>query len=372
MSDPQLYVDVSQQIIISDLLYFISNKIRNSTVKDIVTSCHNFYADDEYVFNEKKKLCDATGEICTARRNDKKRLNNIEDICAIFTRRDSQNLFIPKCASLDMNNIPLDDIGNPTMGQLLAAITELKRNVVTTDMLATSLNDFKADLSATVSPPAPDPSPKPKTPTAPPIDLAPSVESVEMRGPVATKPSYSDSVAVRGSGDGGGGGGGGGDDGGGGDGGGDNNSWTTMAGRKSKTTSRQNLRVGANRKPRDASKPRTIIGRNVSDGLLSIKGADLTVNKYISRFHMDTTINELRQFISQKDVTVVELDPITTAHNRYKSFRLRVKRSDLDKIEDADFWPQGVVVCRYFRPRNKEQNGVVGDVAASTRPNHGE
>ena len=69
---------------------------------------------------------------------------------------------------------------------------------------------------------------------------------------------------------------------------------------------------------------------------------------------------------------IVELDPITTAHNRYKSFRLRVKRSDLDKIEDADFWPQGVVVCRYFRPRNKEQNGVIGDVAASTRPDHGE
>ena len=109
----------------------------------------------------------------------------------------------------------------------------------------------------------------------------------------------------------------------------------------------------------------------MSDGLLSIKGADLTTNKYVSRFHMDTTENELRQFISQKDVTVVELESIKTTHNRYKSFRLCVKRSDLDKIEDADFWPQGVIVCRYFRPRNKDQHGVVGDVVASARTENG-
>ena len=253
----------------------------------------------------------------------------------------------------------------------MAAIADLKRNVVTTDMLATSLNDFKADLRASSLPPVP--SAKPKTPTAPPIEL---VSSAEPRGPVISKliskPSYSDSVGVRGGG--GGGGGGGGDSG-----GGDNQpstgdgSWTTVEGRKAKPSSRpnSNLRVGANRKPRDASRPRTIIGRSVSDGLLSVKGADLTVNKYISRFHMDTTEETLRQFISQKDVTVVELDTIKTTHDRYKSFRLRVKRSDLEKIEDADFWPQGVVVCRYFRPRTKDQTGVVGDITAPVRPENG-
>ena len=365
MSDSSLFVDSSERVIISDLLYFISNKFRNSTVKDIVTSCHSFYADDDYVFNEKKKLCDATGEICTARRNDKKRLSNIEDICAIFTRRDSQNLFIPKFASLDLNNVPLEEVGNPTLGQLLAAITELKRNVVTTDMLATSLNDFKADLCASAT--LPVPSAKPKTPSAPPLELVSS--------PAITKPSYSELVAVHGGGDGGDGSGGDGGGGGGegGSGGGERAGWTTIEGRKSKTAPRPstNLRMGANRKPRDASRPRTIIGRNVSDGLLSIKGADLTVNKYISRFHMDTTEETLRQFISQKDVTVVELEPIKTAHERYKSFRLRVKRSDLEKVEDADFWPQGVVVCRYFRPRRKDQSGVVGVVAVTQGPENG-
>ena len=86
---------------------------------------------------------------------------------------------------------------------------------------------------------------------------------------------------------------------------------------------------------------------------------------------MDTTEETLRQFISQKDVTVVELDTIKTTHDRYKSFRLRVKRSDLEKIEDADFWPQGVVVCRYFRPRTKDQTGVVGDITAPVRPENG-
>ena len=133
-------------------------------------------------------------------------------------------------------------------------------------------------------------------------------------------------------------------------------------GEKTKPTSSNNprLNLGAKRKARETSRPRTIIGKNVSDGLLSIRGADLTINKYIGRFHMDTTEEALREFITKKDVTVVELDPIKTTHNRFKSFRLRVKRSELDKIEDPEFWPQGVVVCRYFHPRNKEQLGLIG------------
>ena len=86
---------------------------------------------------------------------------------------------------------------------------------------------------------------------------------------------------------------------------------------------------------RDSSRPRTIIGKSVSAGLVSIKGADLTVNKYVSRFHIDTTVAALREYISQKGVEVVELEEIKTVHSRYKSFRLRVKRSELNKIEDA-------------------------------------
>ena len=147
MDDVAKYVDTSECVIISDLLYFISNKIGSTPVKNIVTTAHNFYTNEDYVFNEKKILCSATNEPCTARRTENKRQSNIEDICAIFLRRDSQNLFVPKFVSSDLSKIPISEDGNPSLGQILAAISDLRRNAVTTDMLASSLSNLKKELS---------------------------------------------------------------------------------------------------------------------------------------------------------------------------------------------------------------------------------
>ena len=85
----------------------------------------------------------------------------------------------------------------------------------------------------------------------------------------------------------------------------------------------------------------------MNNGLISIKGADLTTNKFVSRFHNDTTDEALREYITNQEVAVIELEEIKTAHGRYKSFRLRVKRSNLAHIEDGEFWPQGVILCPY-------------------------
>ena len=151
MSNIDSYIVASDKIIISDLLYYVANKLHNTPFKTVVTACHNFYTDDDYVYNEKKKLCDATDEPCKDRRTDKKRLNNIEDICNMFLRRDSQNLFVPKFASLNLSNVPMNDDGNPSLGQVMAAIADMKRNMVTTDMLATSLQNFKPLSSSSSS-----------------------------------------------------------------------------------------------------------------------------------------------------------------------------------------------------------------------------
>ena len=143
MNNSSLYVDVSDAVIASDILYYISNKLHNTPVKTVVTTCHNFYTNERYVFNEKKKLCDATNEMCSARRNENKRYCNIEDICAILVRRDSQNLFIPKFASLNLSNVPINESGDPSLGQLMAAIVDMKKNMVTTEMLTSSFENFK-------------------------------------------------------------------------------------------------------------------------------------------------------------------------------------------------------------------------------------
>ena len=181
MDNTTLYIAVADKVIASDLLYYISNKIHSTPVKDVVATCLKFYTDNEFVFGEKKKLCDATNEPCPGRRNENKRQNNLEDICSILTRRDSQGLFIPKFASLNLSNVPTCASGNPTIGQLMAAITDIKKSMVTTEMLESSINNLRMErvsVSASSSsdrPPPPSFAPHAPTPENPSTLNIPSV-----------------------------------------------------------------------------------------------------------------------------------------------------------------------------------------------------
>ena len=57
---------------------------------------------------------------------------------------------------------------------------------------------------------------------------------------------------------------------------------------------------------------------------------------------------------------MVELETLDTKHQRFKSFRLRIKRSDLERVEDSEFWPEGVLVSPFFRPRQNDLRSAVG------------
>ena len=145
------FVDASDSVLISDLLYYVSNKLKCLPVKEVATICHQFYTDDSYVFEQKKKLYVAIRRDCSGRKKEDKRLKNINDICTTILECDAKNSFLPKFASLDFNNVPLNDDGNPSLGQIMAAINDLKRTSVTKNMLEQSLNDFKGKFSPSIS-----------------------------------------------------------------------------------------------------------------------------------------------------------------------------------------------------------------------------
>ena len=112
---------------------------------------------------------------------------------------------------------------------------------------------------------------------------------------------------------------------------------------------------------RSSSRPKTIIGKKVNEGLVSFKGADLTVNKYVGRVHIDVTTEGFHEYIIENGVDPVELEPLETKHRRFKSFRLRVKRSDLPKIEDENFWPAGILISPFFRAKQVDGSAVAAN-----------
>ena len=57
MADNSMYVNKSQKVIISDLLFYIWNRLMSDPKDDIVDACVSFYANkDDYVRQEKEKF----------------------------------------------------------------------------------------------------------------------------------------------------------------------------------------------------------------------------------------------------------------------------------------------------------------------------
>ena len=111
-------------------------------------------------------------------------------------------------------------------------------------------------------------------------------------------------------------------------------------------------------KPRSGSRARKpynlVVGQKVNDGILSIRGADLTVSLYVGQIDNSYEVNDMKTFIEGQNVKVVELEELARKHNRFKSFRLCIRKKDLDSIKDPNFWPEGIVVRRFFRKQNAD------------------
>ena len=107
------------------------------------------------------------------------------------------------------------------------------------------------------------------------------------------------------------------------------------------------------RKPKDL-----VVGKKVSEGLVSWKGADLTMSFYIGNVDVGANCDVMKSDIKNLGVDVVEFEELRRRHNHFKSFRLVIKRKDFDAIKDPLFWPDGVVVRKFFRRMNGDGNAM--------------
>ena len=96
-----------------------------------------------------------------------------------------------------------------------------------------------------------------------------------------------------------------------------------------------------------------VVGKKVSDGLLSWKGADLTHEFYITKVDIGAAADVLRDWIESQGegVRVVDLEEIPQHHKRFKSFKLVMRKKDAEKIREWA-WPEGVEVRRFFAKSN--------------------
>ena len=102
---------------------------------------------------------------------------------------------------------------------------------------------------------------------------------------------------------------------------------------------------------RDRNSP-IIIGKSVNIGALSWKGADLTVARYIGRVAYGTPTVDIQTSLKERGVDVITLEALETKHTRFASFKLVMKKSQLGIIEKDSFWPDGVIVGRWWSAKS--------------------
>ena len=73
---------------------------------------------------------------------------------------------------------------------------------------------------------------------------------------------------------------------------------------------------------------------------------------YVGFADIDSTTDIMKAGIEDQGVGVVELEELARRHNRFKSFRLVIRKKDVEAIKDPNFWPEGIVVRRFFQRTN--------------------
>ena len=107
---------------------------------------------------------------------------------------------------------------------------------------------------------------------------------------------------------------------------------------------------------RGAKSNTTVIGKKVNAGVVSWKGADLTIAKYIGRCALGTTTDDVKATLDAHKVEILSLEAVQTKHNRFALFKLVAEKAQQETIENGDIWPEGVLIGRWWNPKSTTED----------------
>ena len=56
LTSDKFYVVKTDSVLVSDLLFYIWNKLKSTPVKTVINACLEFYKDNDFIYDEKVKL----------------------------------------------------------------------------------------------------------------------------------------------------------------------------------------------------------------------------------------------------------------------------------------------------------------------------
>ena len=354
---------------VNDLLCFMNFKRKINSVADVVAICESFYSA-ETILDAKKLFFDCVAEkigdkndgaLRFVNRRGKNGENpqkmNLEDLLSAMNKCDSDGIDLPKFVSSDLSKIPSSDDGNISLTQIMFMLVEMKNQISSLEKKSPCDRCFSSSTPSLV-PPVPNP-PSSLVSTTSSVSLATSATPLphadanpvddsstasaplsvsETAPPLITEKNLTEALAAAMSNP-------------------EkvvpNGEWNEVVSRKTKTANRPAIKAAESRvlENRHRNARNLVIGKKPSSGVMTWSGANLTVESYVGRVDFSVTSDMIKTDLISRGIDVIDIEPNETRHSLFKSFRLILKKTDFDRLNVPEAWPEGVVFRRFRRPR---------------------
>ena len=100
------------------------------------------------------------------------------------------------------------------------------------------------------------------------------------------------------------------------------------------------------------------IGKKTTSSLKAVKPLHKALDIFVTRLHPSTSEEEIAQFVKSQfvDAKEVSCSSLKTRHNSYASFKISFSGVLFKNCLDAENWPEGVLVKRYYPPNSEKVN----------------
>lgn len=76
---------------------------------------------------------------------------------------------------------------------------------------------------------------------------------------------------------------------------------------------------------------------------------------FVYRVDQDANIDDMSDYLTDKNVKISKLECVSNANAKFKSFRLTVGLTDFKRLLNDDMWPAGVRARKFITPRENNR-----------------
>ena len=88
----------------------------------------------------------------------------------------------------------------------------------------------------------------------------------------------------------------------------------------------------------------------------------MTREFFIFRVDKEHTADDIKVFIQEQEVTVIDISCVSHADSYTNSYHVVAQATYVDNMSMPDFWPEGICCRRFYRKHNEQhKHGNAGD-----------